>query len=65
MGPLEEDHLYYLQSRGLGKERAERLLIRGFFQEVIDRLPLANVADPVSDEVFSRFVTAQEEGRVA
>jgi len=65
VGPLEEDHLYYLQSRGLGKERAERLLIRGFFQEVIDRLPLANVADPVSDEVFSRFVTAQEEGRVA
>jgi Fe-S cluster assembly protein SufD len=65
VGPLEEDHLYYLQSRGLGKERAERLLIRGFFQEVIDRLPLANVAKPVSDEVFRRFVTAQEEGRVA
>lgn len=65
VGPLEEDHLYYLQSRGLGKERAERLLIRGFFQEVIDRLPLANVAGPVSDEVFRRFVTAQEEGRVS
>jgi Fe-S cluster assembly protein SufD len=65
VGPLEKDHLYYLQSRGLGRERAERLLIRGFFQEVIDRLPLANVAAPVSEEVFRRFVTAQEEGRVA
>lgn len=65
VGPLEQDHLYYLQSRGLGRERAERLLIRGFFQEVIDRLPLANVAAPVSEEVFRRFVTAQEEGRVA
>ena len=41
VGPLEEDHLYYLQSRGLRKERAERLLIRGFFTEVIDRLPTA------------------------
>lgn len=64
VGPLEEDHLYYLQSRGLSKQRAERLLIRGFFTEVIDRLPVAGLAEPVSDEVFRRFVTAQEEGRL-
>lgn len=63
VGPLEEDHLYYLQSRGLGRERAERLLIRGFFQEVIERLPIEGVERPVADEVFSRFVAAQEEGR--
>jgi Fe-S cluster assembly protein SufD len=65
VGPLEEDHLYYLQSRGLRKERAERLLIRGFFTEVIDRLPIAGLAEPVSTEVFSRFVQAQEEGRLS
>jgi Fe-S cluster assembly protein SufD len=65
VGPLEEDHLYYLLSRGLRKERAERLLIRGFFTEVIDRLPIDAIAAPVSEEVFSRFVQAQEEGRVA
>jgi Fe-S cluster assembly protein SufD len=65
VGPLEEEHLYYLQSRGLRKERAERLLIRGFFQEVIDRLPIAAVGAPVSEEVFRRFVAAQAEGRVA
>ncbi len=65
VGPLEEDQLYYLQSRGLRKERAERLLIKGFFTEIIDRLPIDGVADPVSTEVFSRFAQAQEEGRVA
>jgi Fe-S cluster assembly protein SufD len=64
VGPLEQDHLYYLQSRGLRRQRAERLLIRGFFQEVIDRLPIAGIGKPVSDEVFSRFISAQEEGRV-
>ena len=53
-----------LQSRGLSRSRAERLLVRGFFQEVIDRLPIDGLAGPVSDEVFSRFVTAQAEGRV-
>ncbi len=65
VGPLESEHLYYLRSRGLTRERAERLLIRGFFQQVIDRLPIEGLGEPVSDEVFRRFVTAQEEGRVA
>jgi Fe-S cluster assembly protein SufD len=65
VGPLEPEHLYYLRSRGLSLERAERLLIRGFFQEVIDRLPIEGLAEPVSEEVFRRFVTAQAEGRVA
>ena len=65
VGPLEQEHLYYLQSRGLGKERAERLLIKGFFREVIDRLPIEGLEDPVSTEVFRRFVEAQEEGRVS
>jgi Fe-S cluster assembly protein SufD len=64
VGPLEEEPLYYLQSRGLSRSRAERLLVRGFFQEVIDRLPIDGLAGPVSDEVFSRFVNAQAEGRV-
>lgn len=65
VGPLEEDHLYYLRSRGLSRKRAERLLIKGFFHEVIDRLPIEGVEEPVSAEVFRRFVEAQEEGRVA
>lgn len=64
VGPLERDHLYYLKSRGLRQERAERLLIRGFFTEAIDRLPIDGIAEPVSEEVFQRFIQAQAEGRV-
>jgi Fe-S cluster assembly protein SufD len=65
VGPLEEEHLYYLQSRGLRRERAERLLIRGFFAEVIDRLPIDGIADPISAEVFRRFLHAQAGGSAA
>jgi Fe-S cluster assembly protein SufD len=65
VGPLEGEYLYYMQSRGLSRVRAERLLIRGFFQEVIDRLPVEGLGGPVAEAVFRRFVTAQEEGRVA
>lgn len=64
VGPLERDHLYYLKSRGLRQERAERLLIRGFFTDAIDRLPIEGIAEPVSEEVFQRFIKAQAEGRV-
>jgi len=64
VGPLEEEHLYYLQSRGLSRARAERMLIRGFFTEVIDRLPVPVVGKPVQEAVFRRFVEAQETGRL-
>jgi Fe-S cluster assembly protein SufD len=64
VGPLEEEHRYYLMSRGISKEKAEQMLIRGFFQEIIDRLPVAGLEQPVATEIFSRFVTAQQEGRL-
>lgn len=59
VGPLEEEHLYYLESRGIRRERAERMLIKGFFAEVIDRLPIGGLEEPVSTEVFNRFLQAQ------
>ena len=65
VGPLETEHLYYLRSRGLSAERAERLMIKGFFNEIIDRLPVSDLAEPVRDELFARFIEAQAEGRVA
>lgn len=64
VGPLEEEHLYYLQSRGISRARAERMLVRGFFTEVIDRLPVDVVTEPLQQAVFRRFVEAQEEGRI-
>jgi Fe-S cluster assembly protein SufD len=65
VGPLEDEHLYYLQSRGLSRARAERLLIRGFFSEVIDRLPSSRLAAPIRDVVYRRFSDAQKSGRIS
>jgi len=39
-GPLDEDQLFYLESRGIPPAESERLLVEAFFQEVIDRLPV-------------------------
>ncbi len=64
VGQLEEEHLYYLESRGISRERAERMLIKGFFQEIIDRLPVRGLDEPVAAELFGRFVEAQTGGRL-
>ena len=36
VGPLQEDAVFYLRSRGIGERDAGRILARGFVQEVID-----------------------------
>jgi Fe-S cluster assembly protein SufD len=43
VGPVEEETLFYLQSRGISREEAERLVVTGFFQEVLDRVTLEEV----------------------
>ena len=37
-GQIEEEELFYLRSRGIPKAEAQRLIVHGFLQEVIDRL---------------------------
>jgi Fe-S cluster assembly protein SufD len=64
VGPLEEEHLYYLMSRGLSEERASRVLVRGFFEEMIGRLPIGDLADPVREAVNGKYLAALGEGRV-
>ncbi len=64
VGPLDEEPLYYLMSRGLSRPRAERLLVHGFFEEALERLPQPELAVPARVAVNRRFVTAQQEGRV-
>jgi Fe-S cluster assembly protein SufD len=40
VGPIDEDQRFYLESRGVPPEAAERLVVAGFFAEVLDRLPV-------------------------
>ena len=54
VGQLDEDALFYLMSRGLPREQAERLVVMGFLGEVLGRLPLSGVAEKVT-----RVVTAK------
>ena len=41
---LQQDELFYLQSRGIAADQAARLLLRGFCEEVLQELPAAAAA---------------------
>jgi Fe-S cluster assembly protein SufD len=43
VGPVEEEQLFYLMSRGIPRAEAERLIVFGFFNEVLDRITLEEV----------------------
>ena len=64
VGPLDEDQRYYLMSRGLTPERADRLQVHGFFEEVVSQIPDEAVAEWARDRINAKYVEAQEEGRV-
>ena len=64
VGPLDEDQRYYLMSRGLTPERADRLQVRGFFEEVIEQIPDEGIAAWARERINGKYVVAQEEGRL-
>ncbi len=55
VGQLDEEALFYLQSRGLDRERAERIVVLGFLGEVIARLPLGGVIEKVTRAIEAKL----------
>ncbi len=44
-GPLDEEQSFYLESRGIPRDVAQRLLVDAFFQQAIDRIPSEQVRE--------------------
>ena len=45
VGQVDEAQLFYLESRGLKKDEATKLLLEGFFEQVIGKLKVEALAD--------------------
>ncbi len=39
VGPIDEEQLYYLQARGLPREQAVAMIVAGFFEALVARIP--------------------------
>lgn len=51
VGQLDEQQLFYLESRGIPRPEAVRMLLFGFFAEVTDRLDLPGVTEIVTASI--------------
>jgi Fe-S cluster assembly protein SufD len=58
LGQVDREQLFYLMSRGLTHSEAERLIVRGFFQDVLDRVELEPVRDALAAALESRIPQA-------
>ena len=55
VGPVDPNHLFYLRSRGIPEATAKRMLIQGFFGDVLDRIPFEHARKLVETELESRL----------
>jgi Fe-S cluster assembly protein SufD len=55
VGQLDAESRFYLMSRGLTREQAERLVVMGFLGEVLSRLPLGGVVEKVTNVIEEKL----------
>jgi Fe-S cluster assembly protein SufD len=55
IGQVDREELFYLMSRGLSKSEAERLIVRGFFSEILDRIELEPVREALGAALEARI----------
>ncbi len=58
LGRIDREELFYLMARGLSRAEAERLIVRGFFQDVLDRIELVPVRDALGAALEARIPQA-------
>ena len=55
IGRVDREQLFYLMSRGLTRSEAERLIVRGFFTEILDRIELEPVREALGAALDARL----------
>jgi Fe-S cluster assembly protein SufD len=58
LGRINREDLFYLMTRGLTRAEAERLIVRGFFQDVLDRIELEPVREALGKALEARIPQA-------
>jgi Fe-S cluster assembly protein SufD len=58
LGQVDREQLFYLMTRGLTRSEAERLIVRGFFQDVLDRVELVPVREALGAALEARIPQA-------
>jgi len=55
VGRVDREQLFYLMARGLSRGEAERLIVRGFFEDVLARVELEPVREALAAALEARI----------
>jgi Fe-S cluster assembly protein SufD len=55
VGPIDEDQRYYLESRGVPSDVAERLIVLGFFDEILVRTPVPGLLELLRGAIAAKL----------
>jgi Fe-S cluster assembly protein SufD len=58
VGQVDREQLFYLMARGLSRGEAERLIVRGFFSDALDRIELEPVREALGEALEARIPQA-------
>ncbi|MGH8795089.1 MAG: Fe-S cluster assembly protein SufD [Stackebrandtia sp.] len=59
-GRFDDEQLFYLQSRGIPEAEARRLVVRGFFNELLQQIPVESLRERLHASIESRLDKAGE-----
>ncbi|MDR1807442.1 MAG: Fe-S cluster assembly protein SufD [Propionibacteriaceae bacterium] len=60
-GRFDDEQLFYLRSRGIDEAEARRLVVRGFFAQLVGRIGLADVEDALMTTIDRELAAATPE----
>ncbi|HYY63632.1 MAG TPA: Fe-S cluster assembly protein SufD [Gaiellaceae bacterium] len=58
ISPVNRDELFYAMARGISRGEAERLIVRGFFTDVLNRIEMEPVREAVTEALEARIPRA-------
>jgi Fe-S cluster assembly protein SufD len=62
-GRFDDEQLFYLQARGIPEDEARRLVVRGFFHELIQLIGVPEVADKLTAAIEAELVSSMGAAR--
>jgi Fe-S cluster assembly protein SufD len=54
-GQVDEEMLFYMRSRGIARDEAIHMIVTGFFEPVLDRIPLEELRERVAEVIESKI----------
>jgi Fe-S cluster assembly protein SufD len=55
MGTLDSEEVFYLESRGLNNAEAEQMIVEGFFEQVLSKIPSENVRVRLTENIQQKL----------